>query len=114
MVPLAVSGLPTLRADFDPLLPLSPSTPAPYPYRCRLPGCGARCSLECAEALDAKIREEGPDTVAAFIAEPVIGASAGAGVPPPEYYRLGRETCDRHGVLFIADDVVTGMGRTRP
>ena len=109
---LAVSGRPSLRADFDPMLPVTPFIPAPYPYRCRLPGCGARCSLECAEALDAKIREEGPDTVAAFIAEPVIGASAGAVVPPPEYYGLVRETCDRHGVLFIADEVMTGMGRT--
>jgi len=109
---LAVSGRPSLRADFDPMLPVTPFIPAPYPYRCRLPGCGARCSLECAEALDAKIREEGPDTVAAFIAEPAIGASAGAVVPPPEYYGLVRETCDRHGVLFIADEVMTGMGRT--
>jgi len=109
---LAVSGRPSLRADFDPMLPVTPFIPAPYPYRCRLPGCGARCSLECAKALDAKIREEGPDTVAAFIAEPAIGASAGAVVPPPEYYGLVRETCDRHGVLFIADEVMTGMGRT--
>ncbi len=109
---LAVSGRPSLRADFDPMLPVTPFIPAPYPYRCRLPGCGARCSLECAKGLDAKIREEGPDTVAAFIAEPAIGASAGAVVPPPEYYGLVRETCDRHGVLFIADEVMTGMGRT--
>ena len=50
--------------------------------------------------------------MAAFIAEPAIGASAGAVVPPPEYYGLVRETCDRHGVLFIADEVMTGMGRT--
>ncbi|PYO01005.1 MAG: aspartate aminotransferase family protein [Candidatus Rokuibacteriota bacterium] len=109
---LAVSGRATLRADFDPMLPATPFIPAPYPYRCRLPGCGTRCSLECSKALDAKIREEGADTVAAFIAEPVIGASAGAVIPPPEYYGLVRETCDRHGVLFIADEVMTGMGRT--
>jgi adenosylmethionine-8-amino-7-oxononanoate aminotransferase len=109
---LAVSGRPTLRADFEPMLPATPFVPAPYPYRCRLPGCETACSLECARALDTKIREEGEDSVAAFIAEPVIGASAGAVVPPPDYYRIVSETCRRHGVLLIADEVLTGLGRT--
>lgn len=109
---LAISGRPTLRADFDPLLPPMPHVPAPYAYRCALPGCGPACSLECARALAATLEAEGPDTVAAFIAEPVIGASAGAVVPPPEHFRIVRETCDRYGVLFIADEVMTGMGRT--
>jgi adenosylmethionine-8-amino-7-oxononanoate aminotransferase len=109
---LAVSGRPTLRAGFEPLLGVTAFIPAPYPYRCRLAGCGTACSLECARALETTIRGEGADTVAAFIAEPVIGASAGAVVPPPEYYDLVREICDRHGVLFIADEVMTGLGRT--
>jgi adenosylmethionine-8-amino-7-oxononanoate aminotransferase len=109
---LAVSGRPTLRAGFEPLLPTMPFAPAPYPYRCELPGCGKACTLACAEALDQVIRREGADSVAAFIAEPVVGASAGAVVPPADYYRVVRETCDRHGVLFIADEVMTGMGRT--
>jgi adenosylmethionine-8-amino-7-oxononanoate aminotransferase len=109
---LAVSGRPPLRADFEPMLPAMPFVPAPYPYRCRLPGCGPTCSLECARALEATLRREGPETVAAFIAEPIIGASAGAVVPPPEYFRVVREICDRHGVLFIADEVMTGLGRT--
>lgn len=109
---LAVSGRPSLRADFEPLLPTVPFIPAPYPYRCALPGCGQRCTLACAEALDEVIRREDPASVAAFIAEPVVGASAGAVVPPPQYYRIIRETCDRHGILFIADEVMTGMGRT--
>jgi adenosylmethionine-8-amino-7-oxononanoate aminotransferase len=109
---LAVSGRPTMRHDFAPLLPDMPHIGAPYPYRCALSGCGTVCSLECARQLDATIRAEGPETVAAFIAEPVIGASAGAVVPPPEYYGMIREICDRHGVLFIADEVMTGMGRT--
>src|SRR3989442_40677 len=95
------------------MLPVTPFIPAPYPYRCRLPGCGARCSLECAEALDAKIREEGPDTVAAFIAEPVIGASAGAVVPPPQNFGLASETCDRPAVPFIPPQVTTGLGAVR-
>ena len=109
---LAVSGRPTLRAGFEPLLPTMPFVPAPYPYRCELPGCGKTCTLACAEALDEIIRREGAGSVAAFIAEPVVGASAGAVVPPADYYRVVRETCDRHGVLFIADEVMTGMGRT--
>jgi adenosylmethionine-8-amino-7-oxononanoate aminotransferase len=109
---LAVSGRPQLRRSFAPLLSPMPHVPAPYPYRCSLRGCGERCSLGCAEALDAVIRAEGPDTVAAFIAEPVIGASAGAVVPPPDYYRIIRDICARHGILFIADEVMSGMGRT--
>lgn len=109
---LAVSGRPTLRARFAPLLADLPHIPAPYAYRCALSGCGPACSLECARALERKIQDEGPETVAAFIAEPVIGASAGAVAPPPDYYRIVRETCDRHGLLFIADEVMCGMGRT--
>ena len=109
---LAISGRPTLRTTFAPLLQEMPRIPAPYAYRCALPGCGPACSLECAKALDATIRAEDPDTVAAFIAEPVIGASAGAVVPPADYFKIVREICDRHGVLFIADEVMTGMGRT--
>ena len=94
------------------MLTAYPHVPAPYPYRCTLRGCGEVCSLACAEALDALIRAEGPDSVSAFIAEPVVGASAGAVVPPPGYYETVREICDRHGVLFIADEVMSGMGRT--
>lgn len=109
---LAVSGRSQLRQPFAPLLPQMPHVPAPYPYRCGLRGCGERCSLACLEALEATIRAEGPDTIAAFIAEPVIGASAGAVVPPAGYYQAVREICDRHGLLFIADEVMSGMGRT--
>jgi adenosylmethionine-8-amino-7-oxononanoate aminotransferase len=109
---LSISGRPALRTTFAPLLTEMPRIPAPYAYRCALPGCGPACSLECAKALEATIQAEGSDTVAAFIAEPVIGASAGAAVPPPDYFKIVREICDRHGVLFIADEVMTGLGRT--
>jgi adenosylmethionine-8-amino-7-oxononanoate aminotransferase len=105
---LGISGRPTLRHDFEPMLRENPHISAPYPYRCTLRGCGSVCSLECARQLEATLRAEGPDTVAAFIAEPVIGASAGAVVPPPDYYAAIRTICDRHGVLFIADEVMTG------
>ena len=109
---LAVSGRPTMRQDFTPLLQDMPHITAPYPYRCTLPGCGTTCTLACAYALDATLRAEDPRTVAAFIAEPVVGASAGAVVPPPDYYAIVQDICDQYGVLFIADEVMTGMGRT--
>ena len=65
-----------------------------------------------AAELEAEFQRLGPDTVAAFIAEPVVGATAGC-VPPPEgYFRAVRETCDRHGALLILDEVMCGMGRT--
>jgi len=64
------------------------------------------------EDLEAVIRREGPETVAAYIAEPIVGASAGAAVPPDEYPRRAREICDRYGVLVIDDEVMTGFGRT--
>ena len=108
---LAISGRPTLRRDFEPMLVDMPAVGAPYPYRCSRPGCGTTCTLACVDELETVLREQG-DEIAAFIAEPVIGASAGAVVPPPGYYAAVRETCDRHGVLFIADEVMTGMGRT--
>jgi adenosylmethionine-8-amino-7-oxononanoate aminotransferase len=109
---LAVSGRPLMRGPFAPMLASYPHVPAPYPYRCTLKGCGEQCSLACAAELDTVIRTEGPGTVAAFIAEPVVGASAGAVVPPAGYYQTVREICDRHGVLFIDDEVMTGFGRT--
>lgn len=68
--------------------------------------------LRAANELEAKIQELGPDTVSAFIAEPVVGATAGAVVAAPGYFRRIREICDRYGVLFIADEVMCGMGRT--
>jgi adenosylmethionine-8-amino-7-oxononanoate aminotransferase len=66
----------------------------------------------CADALEREILQQGPDTVAAFIAEPVVGATLVAAVPPPEYWPKVREICDRYGVLLIADEVMTGLGRT--
>jgi adenosylmethionine-8-amino-7-oxononanoate aminotransferase len=68
--------------------------------------------LVCADALEAEILRQGPETVAAFIAEPVVGATLAAAVPPPEYWPQVREICDRYGVLLIADEVMTGLGRT--
>src|SRR6202030_2825196 len=67
--------------------------------------------IGAAEAFEQAILKEGPETVAAVIAEPVMGAG-GVIVPPPSYFPRLREICDRHGVLLIADEVITGCGRT--
>lgn len=109
---LSMSGDALRRRKYAPLLLPFRHIPAPYCYRCEYglsyPGCGALCAHE----LERAIKMEGPENVMAFIAEPVAGAAAGAFVPPPEYYPIVREICDRYDVLFIADEVMCGMGRT--
>lgn len=109
---LTLSGSETYAEAFGPLMPGFVQIPPPYCYRCPFgmegyPGCG----LECAQALDKMIQAEGPETVAAFIMEPVMGDFGVVG-PPPEYYRVVGEICRRYSVLFIADEVTTGFGRT--
>jgi len=86
--------------------------PAPYAYRCVCRGDDPACPTCSGTALDAAIRRLGADTVAAFIAEPVGGSSTGASTPRPEYFRTIREICDRHQVLFVADEILCGAGRT--
>ncbi len=86
--------------------------PAPYAYRCACRGVSAECPVCSGAVLEDAIVREGPDTVAAFIAEPVGGSSTGATVPRAGYFGRVREICDRHDVLFIADEVLTGAGRT--
>ncbi len=86
--------------------------PAPYAYRCECGGTKPTCPVCSGTALEDLIRREGAESVAAFIAEPVGGSSTGAAVPRPEYFRNVREICDRHGVLFVADEILVGTGRT--
>jgi len=85
--------------------------PAPYRYRC--PHCGSEpaCTLACAGALEDAIVKAGPQRVAAVFAEPVPGPG-GVIVPPDTYWPSVRALCDRYGVLLVADEVVTGFGRT--
>lgn len=102
MAAMSATGIPAYHTMFAPMVPGFVHIPPPYPYR--HPG-------SMADALEAALREQDPDTVAAFIAEPVIGA--GGVIPPtPDYFPRIREICDRHQVLFIADEVITGFGRT--
>ena len=103
---LSLSGREHYRALYEPLLTDFPRIPAPDPYR--HPGCEA-CT---GEALEKEILRQGPEQVAAFLAEPITGASAGAVVPTEGYYGHVRDICRKYDVLFIADEVMAGMGRT--
>ncbi len=86
---------------------------APYPYRAGDPGANALGDgAELADELDRAIEAAGPGTVAAFVAEPIVGATLAAAVPPDDYWPAIAEVCRRHGVLLIADEVMTGFGRT--
>src|SRR5919197_36735 len=86
--------------------------PAPYAYRCPCGGRDAGCPTCSGAALEDAIVRLGAEHVAAFIAEPVGGSSTGASTPRPEYFKRIREICDRHEVLFVADEILCGAGRT--
>ncbi|HMH83923.1 MAG TPA: aminotransferase class III-fold pyridoxal phosphate-dependent enzyme [Gemmatimonadales bacterium] len=86
--------------------------PAAYPYRCACGGRDAGCAVCSGAVLEEAIARIGAEHVAAFIAEPVGGSSTGASTPRPEYFRRIREICDRHQVLFVADEILVGAGRT--
>lgn len=109
---MSVNGNANFRRNYEPLLPGVHHIPAPFLYRNPFSeNDPARLAELCAAALEDEIIFQGPDTVAAFIMEPVMG-SGGVIVPPESFMPLARQVCDRHGVLLIADEVVTGFGRT--
>ncbi|QII86332.1 aspartate aminotransferase family protein [Bordetella hinzii] len=110
---LAVGGNAWRRAQFAPLLiDVSHVSPC-YAYRDQLPGeSDEQYTDRLAAELEATFQALGPATVMAFVAEPVVGATAGALTAVSGYFRKIRAVCDRHGVLFIADEVMCGMGRT--
>ncbi|MBI1737701.1 MAG: aspartate aminotransferase family protein [Acidobacteria bacterium] len=109
---LSASGNKVRRQAFAPLLPAAMEhISACFCYRCPLSLKFPACALACAEELEQTILKTGKESVAAFICEPVVGASSGA-VPPEGYLRRIREICDAHGILMIADEVMTGAGRT--
>jgi putrescine aminotransferase len=91
--------------------PLHVQVPAPYCFRCELGQTFPECGIACADAVEQAIVREGASTIAAIIAEPVLGT--GGVIPPPDdYFTRLREICDRHGILLILDEVITGFGRT--
>jgi adenosylmethionine-8-amino-7-oxononanoate aminotransferase len=106
------SGLTSRRKVFQPMFVDSPHIPPAYCYRCPFEKTYPECGLLCARFLDSAIAQQGPENVAAFIAEPVVGAALGAVPAPDGYFEIIREICDKHDVLFIADEVMTGWGRT--
>jgi adenosylmethionine-8-amino-7-oxononanoate aminotransferase len=106
----SVNGNPAFRASYEPLLPGCFHVPTPFTYRNPFTEDPEALGRICAELLEREILFQTPGTVAAFIAEPVQGAG-GVIVPPANFWPLAREVCDRHGVLFISDEVVTGFGR---
>lgn len=107
LLALSASARGHYKKMFGPWLIPVTMIPAPYPYRCE-----AGSPAMTADALEAAILEEGADSVAAFIAEPVGGSSTGGSVPPKDYFKRVREICDKHSVLFVADEVLCGSGRT--
>lgn len=89
-----------------------PHIPAPFCYHCPLNQTYPSCKVACAHELENAIRRLGPDNIAAFIFEPIGGASTGGMVPPEEYYAIVEKICHDHNILLISDDVLTGCGRT--
>jgi putrescine aminotransferase len=108
-----VTRLQPYHLDFGPAAPDIVEVPAPYTYRCPagVPCDPASCPVCTGAALERKVEELGAERVAAVIVEPVFG-SGGVIVPPPGYLRRLREICDRHDLLLIVDEVITGFGRT--
>jgi len=109
---LAITGYTPLVAPFAPMMQIMPKIPAPRAYLDGLDLEDPATGRHYADMLDAKIQAEGAESVLAFIVEPVGGASTGALVPPAGYMTRIREICDRHGVLLIHDEVMSGGGRT--
>jgi adenosylmethionine-8-amino-7-oxononanoate aminotransferase len=110
---LDAGGRAALRAPYEPWLGRFRHVSAAYPYRAGEPDAHALGdSRALAAELDGAIRDAGPGRVAAFLAEPIVGATLGAVVPPDDYWPAIADVCARHGVLLIADEVMTGFGRT--
>lgn len=110
---LAVGGNAWRRAQFAPLLIDVEHVSPCYAYRDQRAGeTDDQYADRLAQELDQAFERLGPDTVMAFVAEPVVGATSGAVTAVPGYFRRIRDVCNRHGVLFIADEVMCGMGRT--
>jgi adenosylmethionine-8-amino-7-oxononanoate aminotransferase len=104
----AVGGHPARRRGLERALPTYPHVPAPYALRC----AEADVTGYCLRALEDVVEREGAASVAALLAEPIVGASGGALVPPDDYWPRVRELCDMHDILLLADEVMTGFGRT--
>lgn len=109
---LSASARGHYKRFFGPLLSDVIMVEAPYEYRSPVANYQQEGAAYFAEQLEKTILDAGPETVAAFMFEPVIGSSAGASVPPRDYFSRVSEVCRKYGVLMIADEVLCGVGRT--
>jgi adenosylmethionine-8-amino-7-oxononanoate aminotransferase len=107
---MSATGISGYWPMFEPRVPGFVQIPSPYPYRYQAPA-GVSPGIAAADELERAILREGPETVAMFLAEPVQGAG-GVIVPPDDYFPRIREICTKYDVLFVADEVITGFGRT--
>ncbi|HEY7626239.1 MAG TPA: aspartate aminotransferase family protein [Ilumatobacteraceae bacterium] len=107
---LSVTGIPSIRAPFEPLMPGAIKVQTPYRYRCLDCQHLDACTLRCADDLALRIEMEGADSVAAVFMEPLQN-TGGALAPPPGYWARIREICDRYGVLLVSDEVICAFGR---
>ncbi len=107
---LSLTGVPSIKTPFEPLLPGAIKVQTPYRYRCHDCGHLDACTLRCADDLALRIEMEGPDSVAAVFMEPVQN-TGGAFTPPDGYWARVREVCDEYGVLLVSDEVIAAFGR---
>ena len=107
---MSATGISSYWPLFEPRVPGFLQIPSPYPYRYEAPA-GVSPGVAAADELEQAILREGPETIAMFLAEPIQG-SGGVIVPPDDYFPRIREICDQYNVLLVADEVITGFGRT--
>jgi putrescine---pyruvate transaminase len=106
----SLTGLAGFHRYYEPQLPEVSRIPRPYCYRCELGKTYPACGLACADELEAVIVREGAERIGAVIAEPVQGVG-GVVIPPPGWFERIRAICDRHDLLLVVDEVITGFGR---
>lgn len=109
---LGAAGFVSRRKPYEAVLPHVRKASSAHCRACEFGLTPAECQLECASSVEEAIVAEGPDTVAAFILEPIVGAALSAAVPDGRYLQMVRTICDRHDILLIFDEVMTGFGRT--
>jgi adenosylmethionine-8-amino-7-oxononanoate aminotransferase len=109
---LGVGGVTSRRQPYLPYLAATPKQVECNPYRCPFGSDHPCCNLACADDLERVVAEVGAEAVSCYIAEPIVAAAAPALIPPPGYFERIRGICDAHDILFIADEIVTGWGRT--
>lgn len=107
---LALTGVPSIKTPFEPIMPGGVKVQTPYRFRCLDCSHLDACTLRCADDLALRIEMEGPDTVAAVFMEPLQN-TGGAFAPPPGYWQRVREICDRYDVLLVSDEVICAFGR---